>query len=164
VHQCARSHKLQPDSPSAPEHMLRRTHLLAKHLSPSSNISNLAKMSTFTLPDTAVTVTLRDDLTKEQLLGFPAFKVTSHLPRQDLQANNIPRTGSKPSNPTSTNSTQTPNTPSITHPTPSAPSTSNPSTASAAAVSASSSSPPSSPTTKMRPSPARSSYAVHQSA
>jgi ADP-sugar diphosphatase len=32
-------------------------------------------MSTFTIPDTEVSVKLVDGLTKEQLLEFPAFKV-----------------------------------------------------------------------------------------
>jgi hypothetical protein len=33
-------------------------------------------MSTFTIPDTEISVKLVDNLTKEQLLEFPAFKVT----------------------------------------------------------------------------------------
>ncbi|TVY33133.1 Nudix hydrolase 14-like protein [Lachnellula subtilissima] len=35
-------------------------------------------MSTFTLPNTQVTVKLCDDLTREQLLEFPAFKIWLH--------------------------------------------------------------------------------------
>lgn len=39
-----------------------------------------SKMSTFTLPNTSVSVQLCEDLTKEELLEFPAFKVLSLLP------------------------------------------------------------------------------------
>ena len=36
-------------------------------------------MSTFTLPGTDISVKLTDDLTKEQLLEFPAFKARLSL-------------------------------------------------------------------------------------
>ena len=58
--------------------MLKHTHLLARHL-PSSNLCGLARMSTFTLPDSDVSVKLVDDLSKEQLLEFPAFTVFTRL-------------------------------------------------------------------------------------
>lgn len=55
--------------------MLRRSQRLAGHLISSLNPAPSATMSSFTLPDTDVPVTLVDDLSKEQLLEFPAFKV-----------------------------------------------------------------------------------------
>lgn len=55
--------------------MLQRTHLVTRHLRPSSRQFLVAKMSTFTLPESGVPVDLIEGLSKEQLLEFPAFKV-----------------------------------------------------------------------------------------
>ena len=55
--------------------MLRRTTILSNILS-RFHITKSSKMSTFTLPDTDVSIKLVDGLTQEQLLEFPAFKVS----------------------------------------------------------------------------------------
>lgn len=54
-------------------YMIKRLHQLNRHF------STPAKMSTFTLPNTEATVSLASDLTKEELLSFPAFKVNHTL-------------------------------------------------------------------------------------
>jgi hypothetical protein len=57
--------------------MLRRLYLLSKLVILHSYNTRIIKMSTFILPETDIPVKLADDLTKEQLLEFPAFKVPS---------------------------------------------------------------------------------------
>jgi len=63
--------------------MLKRVNRLSRHLTASSGHSLYARMSTFSLPDyDNVTVTLANDISREQLLGFPAFKTwlkTTHF-------------------------------------------------------------------------------------
>ena len=57
--------------------MLRRVNLLLKHSKPHRlHKLSLAAMSTFTIPNTQIPVTLTEDLSQEQLLAFPAFKVS----------------------------------------------------------------------------------------
>jgi hypothetical protein len=57
--------------------MLRRTLFLSTHMFLRSHTAKIAQMSTFTLPGTGVSVKLVDELTQDQLLEFPAFKVPS---------------------------------------------------------------------------------------
>jgi hypothetical protein len=60
--------------------MIRRSSRIAKTISPAPKKprlgNSLGNMSTFKLPDTDVPVKLIDDLSKEELLEFPGFKVT----------------------------------------------------------------------------------------
>jgi hypothetical protein len=65
--------------------MLRRTTFLSNIFS-RFYATKTVKMSTFTLPDTDVSIKLVDGLTKEQLLEFPAFKVPTPTA---LHRNNI---------------------------------------------------------------------------
>jgi hypothetical protein len=60
--------------------MLRRTNFVFKNLFARQYTRKNIEMSTVTLPGTEVSIKLVDDLTKEQLLEFPAFKVP--LPSQ----------------------------------------------------------------------------------
>jgi hypothetical protein len=60
--------------------MIRRSSRIAKTIFPAPKKPRLTeKMSTFNLPDTEVPVKLVDDLSKEELLEFPGFKVTTPL-------------------------------------------------------------------------------------
>jgi len=72
--------------------MLRRVHLLSKHLFPSHKLVNSAKMSTFNLPGSDVSISLIDGLSQEELLKFPAFKVKLPFPIH-YNANKYHRTG-----------------------------------------------------------------------
>ena len=55
--------------------MLSRVRLISRHLGPTQYLFRVT-MSTFTLPDSDldVSVSLTPDLSKDQLLSFPAFK------------------------------------------------------------------------------------------
>ena len=55
--------------------MLKRTQLLRKYICAPTDTFKIARMSTFIIPDTEVSAKLADNLTQEQLLEFPAFKV-----------------------------------------------------------------------------------------
>lgn len=98
--------------------MLRRTQVLARHIFQLSftqsqsrklqqrnlNLINSClvqtsltkreirkrKMSTFTLPDTDVEVKLVEGLSKDELLAFPAFKVSSSLSHLEARAESFP--------------------------------------------------------------------------
>jgi hypothetical protein len=95
--------------------MLRRSQRLAGHLISSLNPPPAAKMSTrtFILPDTNVSVNLVGDISKEQLLELPAFKVNSvilpHFPKHTFTGIVLMkcRTGSKDSKQTSPSNSQT---------------------------------------------------------
>ena len=56
--------------------MLQRLNLVGNHLATARQRASLAKMSTFALQDTSIQVKLTEDLTKDELLRFPAFKVS----------------------------------------------------------------------------------------
>jgi hypothetical protein len=59
--------------------MLRRTQLITKTIFSPNLPYQTTKMSTFTLPNTEIPVKLVEDLSKEQLLEFPAFKVHTNF-------------------------------------------------------------------------------------
>jgi hypothetical protein len=60
--------------------MLRGTNLFAPQIFRHSYTTNTIRMSTFNLAGADVSIKLVDDLTKDELLKFPAFKVPlSHM-------------------------------------------------------------------------------------
>jgi hypothetical protein len=60
--------------------MSRRSSRLAKSILPASKKVCMSTMDIFKLPGTDVPVKLVDDLSREEVLEFPAFKVSLNLP------------------------------------------------------------------------------------
>ncbi|PQE05653.1 NUDIX domain-containing protein [Rutstroemia sp. NJR-2017a BBW] len=54
--------------------MFRQAQHLLKHFPPSTSISKISRMSTFTIQESNTAVTLCESITKEELLEFLAFK------------------------------------------------------------------------------------------